>query len=106
MAEIELTQENFEQVMQSSLPVFVDFWASWCGPCKMMGPVVDKIAEEYDGRIIVCKCNVDENPQLCMTYDISGIPCLVLFKNGEIVDRSVGFKPFPAVSGWIESIIS
>ena len=97
------TQANFEaEVLQSDIPVFVDFYADWCGPCKMMSPVIDKLAEEYEGRIKVGKVNVDENGDLAVKYGIMSIPNMVFFKNGEPVDRVVGAIPKPAMKDKFE----
>ena len=94
MAEITITNENFEsEVMQSQMPVLVDFWASWCGPCKMLAPVVAQIADEYEGRVKVGKVNVDEQPDLARRYGIASIPTLMLFENGQVKNTSVGFMP-------------
>ena len=89
-------ESNFDaEVLQSDIPVFVDFYADWCGPCKMMSPVIDKLAEEYDGKIKVGKVNVDENGDLAVKYGIMSIPNMVFFKNGEVADRVVGAIPKP-----------
>ena len=97
------TEANFEaEVLQSDIPVFVDFYADWCGPCKMMSPVIDKLAEEYDGRIKVGKVNVDENSDLAVKYGIMSIPNMVFFKNGQPVDRVVGAIPKPQMQARFE----
>lgn len=93
MAEIKLTKDNFqEEVLNSKEPVLVDFWASWCGPCRMLGPVVAEIAEEEAGRTKVGKVNVDEETDLAVQYGISSIPAILVFKNGEVVNRTVGLQ--------------
>ena len=94
---------NFEaEVLKSDIPVFVDFYADWCGPCKMMSPVIDKMAEEYAGRIKVGKVNVDENSDLAVKYGIMSIPNMVFFKTGEVVDRVVGAIPKPQMQAKFE----
>ena len=91
---VEITSDNFEaEVTQSRLPVLVDFWASWCGPCKMLSPVVDELAGQYDGKVKFGKVNVDEQPGLAAAYGVQSIPTLILFKNGEAVNKSVGVVP-------------
>lgn len=94
MAEITLTKENFEnEVLNSDIPVLVDFWATWCGPCKMIAPIVEEIAEENEGKIKVGKVNVDDESDLAAEFRISSIPTLLVFRNGQIVHNSVGYRP-------------
>lgn len=87
----EVTDRNFDQeVLQSPVPVLVDFWAAWCAPCRMIAPIVEQVAQEYEGKAKVVKLNVDENPETAARYNIRGIPTLLLFKNGEVRDQIVG----------------
>ena len=92
MAALHLTKENFKkEVLESDVPVLVDFWATWCGPCQMVGPIIEEIAGEVTDAI--CKVDVDENPELAKEYRVMSIPTLMVFKNGEAVKREVGAKP-------------
>ncbi len=91
--EIKLTKDNFDsEVINSDIPVLVDFWASWCGPCRMIAPVIESIAEKYDGKIKVGKVNVDEEPEISLEYNISSIPTVMIFKNGEETAKSIGYS--------------
>lgn len=93
MAEINFTDADFqEKVIKSAKPVLVDFFADWCGPCKMLAPVIEEIAKEYEGKWIVGKCNVDENPNTSSQYGIQSIPALLLFKDGKVIDKILGFQ--------------
>ena len=100
--EITLTKTNFEtEVLKSDKPVLVDFWAPWCGPCRMLAPILAEVAAEKGDKIKVGKVNVDEEPDLAAQYGISGIPVLLLFKNGQVAGSSVGFKPKPELEAFI-----
>ncbi len=91
---VELTDNSFnDEVLKSDKPVLVDFWAEWCGPCRMVGPVVEELAGEYEGKVKVGKVDVDNNPQISMQYGIRSIPSLLIFKGGEVVDQIVGAVP-------------
>ncbi len=97
-------ESNFEaEVLKSELPVFVDFYADWCGPCKMMSPVIDKLADEYAGRIKVGKVNVDDCMDLAQQFNITSIPNMVFIKNGQVVDRVIGAVPKPAMKAKFEA---
>ena len=106
MAAIFVSNENFEsEVLKSDIPVLVDFWAPWCGPCKMMLPIVEELAAEYEGKITVGKLNVDDNDETCTTYGIMNIPTILFFKNGELVNRSVGAMRKPELQKLFEELL-
>lgn len=90
---VEITDANFEEIINSDKPVLVDFWAEWCGPCKMIGPIVEEMAGDYDGKAVIGKVNVDTNPGVSAKFGIRSIPTLLVFKNGEVVDKQVGAVP-------------
>ena len=91
---VQVTDDSFEsEVLQSSVPVLVDYWADWCGPCKMIAPVLDEIADEYDGRVKIAKLNIDESPNTPPRYGIRGIPTLIIFHGGEVEEQLVGVQP-------------
>ncbi len=103
MADIkQITPENFDAVVNDSLPALVDFWAPWCGPCRSLSPIVDELADELAGKLVVAKCNVDDNQDLAMKFGVMSIPTLIVFKNGEEVDRSVGALPKARLQALLE----
>ena len=106
MAEITLTKENFEaEVIHSNTPVLVDFWAEWCGPCRMIAPTIEEIANEYDGKVKVGKINVDKESDLAIRYHIDAIPALLIFKNGSVVETRKGLRPKSELCGLLDQII-
>lgn len=103
---LEVNERNFDQeVLQSGMPVMVDFWAAWCGPCRSMSPVVEQVADEFAGRVKVAKLNVDENQSLTQRYGIKGIPTLLFFQNGKVVAQEVGYTPKDAVTQKLNSLL-
>lgn len=104
MAEIMVNNDNFiSEVIESKTPVLVDFFATWCGPCKMIAPIIEEIAEEYEGSVKVCKIDVDEAPEFASRYGIMSIPTLLLFNNGEIINTSVGYTTKEKIVNMIEN---
>ena len=101
--EVTITKENFEQVvLKSDKPGLVDFWATWCGPCKMLSPIIEEVRKETEGKAVVGKINVDEQQELAMQFGVMSIPTLLVFKNGEIVKKQIGFIPKQAVLGLLD----
>ncbi len=100
---VSVTDQNFQtEVLNSAVPVVVDFWAEWCGPCKMMSPIVDEISNEFSGQVKVVKINIDENPNIPTQYGIRGIPTFIVFKNGQAVETKVGGMSKSQLSDWVK----
>lgn len=103
MAELKITRENFEnEVMKSDIPVLIDFWAPWCGPCRMMGPIIEQLADEYEGKAKVGKVNVDEEGELSQAFGVMSIPTIVLVKDGKVVRQAVGARPKAEVEAMLQ----
>ena len=106
MATKAVTDASFKtDVIDADKPVLVDFWAEWCGPCKMIGPALEEISDELAGKVTIAKINIDENPEAPGQYGVRGIPTMILFKNGEAAATKVGAAPKSALKGWIESVL-
>ena len=103
--EVTITAENFENLKNGNQPLVVDFWATWCGPCRMVGPVISELAEKYDGRITVGKCDVEENEDLALEFGVRNIPTIVFIKGGQVVDKIVGAQPKAKIQEKFESLL-
>ena len=103
---IEITDSNFEEVIGGNQPVLVDFWAEWCGPCKMIGPIVEELAGDFEGKAVIGKLDVDSNPAISAKFGIRSIPTLLVFKNGEIVDKQVGLTTKNVLAGKLEGLMA
>lgn len=106
MSEVILTEKNFKQeVLEAAVPVLVDFWAEWCGPCRMMTPVIEELAKEFEGKAKICKLNVDENPGPAGEYSVMAIPTLFIFKGGKVVERMVGVQSKDSITDKLKKLL-
>lgn len=103
--EVTITTENFESLKNGEKPLVVDFWATWCGPCRAIAPYIEELAREYDGKIVVGKCDVEENDDIVMEFGVRNIPTILFFKNGEVVDRLVGGQSKSAIQKKFEALL-
>ena len=103
--EVTITNENFESLKNGDKPLVVDFWATWCGPCRMVGPVISELAEEYDGRIAVGKCDVEDNEELAAEFGIRNIPTILFFRDGQLIDKVVGAQPKAKIQEKFEALL-
>ena len=102
---LEFTDDNIKEIIESGKPVVIDFWAEWCGPCRMVGPIIEEIAREYEGKAVVGKLDVDSNPEVSMKYSVRNIPTILFLKNGELVDKQVGAVPKSVLVGKLEKLL-
>lgn len=100
-----ITSENFESLKDGGQPLVVDFWATWCGPCRMVGPIISELAEQYNGRITVGKCDVEDNEELAVKFSIRNIPTILFFKDGQLVDKMVGAQPKAKIQEKFEALL-
>ena len=104
MSEVTITKNNFEQeVLNSDIPVLIDFWATWCGPCKMIAPIIEELSEELEGKVVVAKLDVDQAPDIAGRYGVMSIPTMLVFEGGKVVKHTVGFQPKERLKAWLEA---
>ncbi len=102
---VELNNQNFDETLKSNAVVLVDFWATWCGPCRMLAPTIEQVAEEYEGKAVVAKVDVDQNPDLAKRFGIMSIPTMFFFKNGEVANKMIGLSQKSEITGVLDSLI-
>ncbi len=102
---LEITDNNYREVLADSKPVVIDFWATWCGPCKMVAPIIDELAQEYEGQVIIGKCDVDENNDVAAEFGIRNIPTVLFFKGGQLVDKQVGSAPKSTFANKVKALL-
>lgn len=102
---LEITDSNYKEILAESKPVVIDFWAPWCGPCKMVGPIIDELATEYEGKAIIGKCDVDDNDDVASVFGIRNIPTVLFFKDGQLVDKQVGSAPKGIYAAKIDALL-
>ncbi len=100
-----INKENYQEIISSEKPVVIDFWAEWCGPCRMVAPIIDELAAEYEGRVVIGKCDVEENADITMKYGVRNIPTIIFLKGGELVDKQVGAASKDALKAKIEKLL-
>ena len=106
MASVKVTDSSFEaDVLKSRLPVLVDFWAEWCGPCRMIGPALEEISDELAGRVTIAKVNIDEHPEWAGRFNVRSIPTMLIFKDGELVSTKLGAAPKSSLKGWVQAYV-
>ena len=103
--EVTITSENFASLKKGDLPLVVDFWATWCGPCRMMAPIIEELANDYDGKVVIGKCDVEENEELATEFGIRNIPTILFFKQGEAIDKVVGFQQKAKLQELIDKLL-
>lgn len=102
---LEITDNNYKEILAEGKPLVIDFWAPWCGPCRMVGPIIDELAAEYEGKVVIGKCDVDENGDVSADFGIRNIPTVLFFKDGQLVDKQVGSAPKPTYVAKIEALL-
>ncbi|MCH4148842.1 MAG: thioredoxin [Prevotella sp.] len=103
--EVKITSDNFESLKNGNLPLVMDLWATWCGPCRMVGPIISELANDYDGKVVVGKCDVEENDEIAMQFGVRTIPTILFFKNGQLVDKFVGAAPKALLDEKIKALL-